>query len=211
MLGHLVCPVETQRKVLESDIFRILEFEGVTETGTLYKISPSKFVLVFESKVVMEKLQGTEIQCPFGDSEVCLNFRKRIGPLRNRKEPIFVTILLPEFISDQTVRLAFSNFGEVISVFKARRNFNRFIRNWKRYVRIFPTGGDPAISINYPAMSNKFLSMAISKGMSFSRKRWCCATGAKLVTCLARTVLLSHPLKKIPACLSPWSYNTKQE
>ena len=36
--------------------------------------------------------------------------------------------------------------------------------------------------------------------MSFSRKRWCCATGAKLVTCLARIVLLSHPLKKIPAC-----------
>ena len=159
-----MCPVETQRKVLESDIFRILEFEGVTETGILYKISPSKFVLVFESKVVMEKLQGTEIRCRFGDSEVCLNFRKRIGPLRNRKEPIFVTILLPEFISDQTVRLAFSNFGEVISVFKGRHNFNRFIRNWKRYVRIFPTGGDPAISINYPAMSINFFPWQYPKG-----------------------------------------------
>ena len=44
--------------------------------------------------------------------------------------------------------------------------------------------------------------MVISRGMSFSRKRWCCATGAKLVTRLERIVLLSHPLKKIPACLS---------
>ena len=48
----------------------------------------------------------------------------------------------------------------------------------------------------------KFLSMAISRGMSFSPKRWCCATGAKLVTCLARIVLLSHPLKKTSGCLS---------
>ena len=48
----------------------------------------------------------------------------------------------------------------------------------------------------------KFLSMSISREMSFSPKRWCCATGAKLVTCLARIVLLSHPLKKIPGCLS---------
>ena len=47
----------------------------------------------------------------------------------------------------------------------------------------------------------KFLSMVISRGMSFSRKRWFCATGAKLVTCLARIALLSCPLKKVPACL----------
>ena len=44
--------------------------------------------------------------------------------------------------------------------------------------------------------------MEISRGMSFSWKRWCCATGAKLDTCLARIVLLSLPLKKILACLS---------
>ena len=48
----------------------------------------------------------------------------------------------------------------------------------------------------------KFISMKISKGMLFSRKRWCCATGAKLVICLARIVLLSLPLKKILVCLS---------
>ena len=35
----------------------------------------------------------------------------------------------------------------------------------------------------------KFLSMAISRGMSFPLKRWCCATGAKFVTCLARIVI----------------------
>ena len=92
-----------------------------------------------------EKLQGTGIQWRFGDSGICLNFRKPTGPVRNGREPIFVTILLPEFISDQAVRLAFSNFGEVVSVFKGRHKFNRHIRNGKRHVRIFPTRGDPTI------------------------------------------------------------------
>ena len=127
LLGHLVCFEETQRKILESDIFRIPEFKGVIETGPLYKVSPSKFVLVFGSKTAKEKLQGTEIQCRFGDSEICLNFRKRTGPLRNGRKPIFVTILLPEFISDQVVRLAFSNFQEVVSVLKGRHEYNRKI------------------------------------------------------------------------------------
>ena len=77
LLGHLVCSEETQRKILESDIFRILESEGVTEISALYKVSPSKFVLVFGSRMAKEKLQGTKIQCRFGDSESCLNFRKR--------------------------------------------------------------------------------------------------------------------------------------
>ena len=145
LLGHLMCSEETQRKILESDIFRILESEGVTEIDALYKVSPSKFVLVFGSKAAKEKLEGTEIQCRFGDSEICLNFHKRVGPLRNGREPIFVTILLPEFISDQAVRLAFSNFGEVATVFKGRHKFNSKIRNGKRHVKIFPAGEDPAI------------------------------------------------------------------
>ena len=101
--------------------------------------------MVFGSKPAKEKLQGKEIQCRFGDSEICLNFRKRIGPLRNGRKPIFVTILLPEFISDQVVRLAFSSFREVVSVFKGRHEYNRKIRNGKRHVEIFSAGGDPAI------------------------------------------------------------------
>ena len=75
LLGHLVCSEKTQRKTLEMDIFRILDSEGVTE------ISPLKFVLVFGSKTA--KPQGTEIQCHFGNSEIYLNFRKRIGPVWN--------------------------------------------------------------------------------------------------------------------------------
>ena len=145
MLGHLVCSEETQRKSLESDIFRIPESEGVTEIGAVYKVSPSKFVLVFGKKTAKEKLQGTKIQCRFGDLEICLNFRKRIDPLRNGRKPIFVTILLPELVSDQVVRLAFSNFREVVSVFKGSHDFNRKIQNGKRHVKIFPTGGDPPI------------------------------------------------------------------
>ena len=56
-----------------------------------------------------------------------------------------MTTLLPEFISDQAMRPAFSNFGEVVSVFKGRHKFNRHIRNGKRHVRIFPARGDPTI------------------------------------------------------------------
>ena len=51
LLGHLIYSEETQKKILESDIFRILKSEGVTEIGALYKVSPSKFVLVFGSEV----------------------------------------------------------------------------------------------------------------------------------------------------------------
>ena len=48
------------KKILEPDIFRILQSEGVTNIGALYKVSPSKFVLVFESKTSKEKLESTE-------------------------------------------------------------------------------------------------------------------------------------------------------
>ena len=99
LLGHLVCLEETQRKILEPDIFPTFESDGTTEIGGLYKVSHSKFVLAFRSKAGKEKLHATEIQCRFGDSEICLNFRERISPLRNRKEPIFMTFFFPEFIS----------------------------------------------------------------------------------------------------------------
>ena len=42
----------------------------------------------------------------------------------------------------------------------------------------------------------KFISMVVFKVMSSSRKRWCCTTGVKLGTCLARFFLWLHsPLK----------------
>ena len=63
-----MCSEETQRNILEPDIFRILESERVTEIGALYKVSPSKFVLVFRSNAAKEKLEGTEIQCRFRDT-----------------------------------------------------------------------------------------------------------------------------------------------
>ena len=101
--------------------------------------------MVFGSQAAKEKLQNTEIQCRFGDSDLRLNFYKRVGPLRNGREPIFVTVFLPELVSDQAVRLAFSNFGEVIAVFKGKHKFNKNIRNGRRHVKIFPAGGDPGI------------------------------------------------------------------
>ena len=56
-----------------------------------------------------------------------------------------MTIFLPEFVSDQAVRLAFSSLGEVVAVFKGRHKFNTDVRNGKRHVKIFPAGEDPAI------------------------------------------------------------------
>ena len=196
LFGHIMCPDETQKKILESDICSILESEGVTEIGALYKVSPSKFVLVFNSKTAKEKLKNTEIQCRYGDPEICLNFHKRVGHLRNGREPIFVTIFLPEYIRDQAVRLPFSNFGEVVSVFKGRHNCNRKIRNGKRHVRIFSAGGDPMM------IPRKISFHGGIKRVSFSRKRWWCATGAKLGTCWARIALWLHPNQKILACLT---------
>ena len=153
LLGHLITSEETQKKILEADILRILESGGVTEIGALYNVSPSKFVLVFGSQAAKEKLQNTEIQCRFGDHDLRLSFHKRVGPLRNGREPIFVTVFLPEFVSDQAVRLAFSNFGEVVTVFKGRHKFNRRVRNGRRHVKIFPAGGgscDPAEENYFP-------------------------------------------------------------
>ena len=50
-----------------------------------------------------------------------------------------------ELVLSEMERLAFSSFGEVVSVFKGRHEFNRKIRNGKKQVKIFPTGGDPMI------------------------------------------------------------------
>ena len=63
-----MCSEKTQRNILEPDIFRILESERVTEIGALYKVSPSRFVLVFRSNAAKEKFEGTEIQCRFRDT-----------------------------------------------------------------------------------------------------------------------------------------------
>ena len=104
-----------------------------------------KFDLVFGSKASKKKLLNTEIGSRFGDLDIQPDFHKSIGPLRNGKEPTFVTIYLPEFISDQAVKLAFSNFGNEVSVYKGRHKFNKNIRNRKRHVKIFPAGGNSEV------------------------------------------------------------------
>ena len=142
--GYVQC-LDDSHQILESDIFRILKCEGVQGIEAMYKVSPSKFVLVFGSRAEKGKIFNTVIHSRFGESDLYLNFSKRGGPLRNGNEPILVTINLPEHVSDQAVELAFSNFGEVVSVLKGRHKFNRKLKNGKRHVRIFPAGGDPAV------------------------------------------------------------------
>ena len=93
-----------------------------------------------------------------------------------------MTILLPELTSDQAVRLAFTNFGEVVSVFKGRHKFN----GSETEKEMLESSKREDIQ-RY--CQRKFLSIVISKEMSFLRKRWFCATGAKLGTCLARIAL----------------------
>ena len=44
LIDHIRCSEETPKKILKSDI--------LTEVGALYKVSPSKFFLVFESKTL---------------------------------------------------------------------------------------------------------------------------------------------------------------
>ena len=104
-----------------------------------------------------------------------------------------MTILLSKFISDQGAKLALFNFGEVVPVFKGRHKFNRFIKNVKKHVRIFPAGGGPAM------LSRKISFHGNIQRNILSLKRWCCATGAKLVACFAKNCPV---IKKIPGCLS---------
>ena len=81
--------------------------------STLYKISSSKFIFIFESKKTREKLQVTEKHSSFRDKEIILSFQKRrSGALGNGKEPIFGKLFLPECLRDQAVRLAISNFDK---------------------------------------------------------------------------------------------------
>ena len=77
--------------------------------------------MIFESKMATDKLRVTEIYNRFGDKEIILSSQKQRFVLsRNGKEPVFVILLLPEYVSDQAVRLAFSNFGKVVSAFNSR-------------------------------------------------------------------------------------------
>ena len=74
LLGNIESLKKTQTKILGSDTFCILQSEGVTEIGALYKVSSSKFALVIGSKTLKEKVQGREMQYRFGSTGICFNF-----------------------------------------------------------------------------------------------------------------------------------------
>ena len=139
LFGRLECEGTEPSSVREKDIFRILELNEVRDVEALYKTSAQRFVLIFGSEDSALKCLDAELSFASGDERVSLVFRKR------RRASTFITMFLPEYISCQAVDLAFSNFGEVQTVFYGTHTFNRNIRNGKRHVRIFPNGGNPEI------------------------------------------------------------------
>ena len=61
-----------------------------------------------------------------------------------QKEPTFVTLSLPEYISDQAVDLLSPILERFMTVFKGKHKFNGNNRNAKRHVKIFPVEWNPA-------------------------------------------------------------------
>ena len=137
--GRIICEGAEPSSIREEDIFQILELKEVTDVEALYKTSKGTFILIFGSEDSASKCRSAELSATSGERRVTLLFRER------RRAPTFVTIFCPEYISCRAVELAFANFGEVQRVFYGTHTFNRNLRNGKRHVRIFPTGGDPRV------------------------------------------------------------------
>ena len=137
--GRIICEGAEPSSIREEEIYRILESNEVTDVEALYKTSKGTFILIFGSEDSASKCRSAELSATSGEGRVTLLFRER------RRAPTFVTIFCPEYISCRAVELAFANFGEVQRVFYGTHTFNRNLRNGKRHVRIFPTGGDPRV------------------------------------------------------------------
>ena len=137
--GRIICEGAEPSSIREEEIYRILESNEVTDVEALYKTSKGTFILIFGSEDSASKCRSAELSATSGEIRVTLLFGER------QRAPTFVTIFCPEYISCRAVELAFANFGEVQRVFYGTHTFNRNLRNGKRHVRIFPTGGDPRV------------------------------------------------------------------
>ena len=130
LLGKLMCNGTEPSSILEQDIFQILEMNYLKDKKALYKTSKQKFVLVFGPQDSASQYRSTELTSLSGDVKVSLLFRE------GRRAPAFVTSFCTKYISDRTVKLAFSNSGEVTKVFTGTHKFNRKIKNRKRHIKI---------------------------------------------------------------------------
>ena len=139
VLSKLECNRTEPSVVLEEDIYWTLKLHDVNDVEALYKTSKQRFVLIFESEDSALKC-WSEVLCAVSDNvSVSLLFW---GQWRT---PTFLTLFCPECISCPAVELAFSKFGEVDKAFCGKDKFKRNIRNGKRHIRIFPSGGDPRV------------------------------------------------------------------
>ena len=189
---------ETQKKILESDIPRTPESEGATEIGAPHKVPPpkKKFVPAPGSRAAKEKPEDTETQCRFGDSQICLNFHRRVGVLSEMRENLFLWLF--SFLSSLVTRQWDSHSPILEMLYPFSKEDISLTRKLGMVNGMLKSSPRERIQRYY---RGKSLSMVGSRGMFSLRKRWCCATGAKLGTCLARIVLWLHPLLKILACL----------
>ena len=131
---------EIPEEIVELNILSIPESENVLEIGALYKIF--KFILIFESKTAKEELKSTKILSCFGDYDLTLTAIRS----SQKWEGSYFCYTFPSWIHKWPgSRLAFSNFGEAVPVFKGRHKFNRNIRNGKGHVKIFPTERNSAM------------------------------------------------------------------
>ena len=85
------------------------------------------------------------------------------------------------------MRLAFSNFGEVMVVFKGRHKLNKNIRNYKRHVKIFLMGGSS------DATKKDYFLRWYHKGYPLCRKGGAVLQGEKWWCCDS-----SHPWRIFP-------------
>ena len=142
----------------QKDIYRILELNEVTDVEALYKSSRKRFVLIFETGNSALKCLDTELSAGTDDERISLVFCKW------RRAPTFVTLFLPEYIRCRTVELAFYNFGEAERVFFGTHKFNMNIRNGRRHIRLFPTGGDLGVLPQKITFSDSISRDALHKG-----------------------------------------------
>ena len=93
--------------------------------------------------------------CRFGDSEICLNFRKRAGPLRDGSERVFVTIFL------------LSSFEELLELDKLFKMHHRNIQS--PAIELFTIKNNPSVTIMNDIFQQRAVNYNLRSQIDFTR------------------------------------------